>query len=134
MELYLELPARRLYGAAYFGGSASDELKREVEAQLSKGLRALSRVTRIKPFIMGERFGAGDCAAAVHLPLMSATCKVIFGRDPLEAHPELQAYLAQAQSRPSVQRVNADRKAALAAFIEYRARLAAARNEAPRSA
>ena len=31
MELYLELPARRLYPAAFFGGTASDDLKNEVQ-------------------------------------------------------------------------------------------------------
>ena len=134
MELYVELPARRLYGAAHFGGSASEELKREVQAQLGKGLRALGLLARVGPFIMGGRFSAADCAALVHLPLVSATCKIVFGEDPLTPFPEVQACLARAGERPSARQVNADRKAAMPIFIDYRAKLAAAaKNGAARS-
>ncbi|MCZ7655698.1 MAG: glutathione S-transferase family protein [Rhodocyclaceae bacterium] len=41
IELHLELPARRLYGEAFFGGKASDETKQEVEKLLTRGLRSL---------------------------------------------------------------------------------------------
>jgi len=126
MELYIELPARRLYGAAHFGGSASEDLKREVEAQLAKGMRALGRLARFAPFIFGDRFSAADCAALVHLPLVSATCKAIFDTDPVLSIPEAHEYLAFAGRRPSVHQVNRDRKAALQAFVDYRAKLAVA--------
>jgi glutathione S-transferase len=40
IELYLELPARRLYGEAFFGGRVSEETKNEVSAVLTKAARA----------------------------------------------------------------------------------------------
>lgn len=126
MELYLELPARRLYPAAFFGGSASDELKKEVQNQLAKGARGLTRLLRFGPYIAGSEFTFADCAALVHLPLISSACRTIFGGDPLAAVPGLGDYLTNLGQRPHVRRINADRKAGLEAFISYRAKLQAA--------
>ena len=42
IELHLELVARRLYGGAFFGGTTSDDVKKEVERDLAKGVRALA--------------------------------------------------------------------------------------------
>jgi glutathione S-transferase len=121
-ELYLELPARRLYPAAFFGGSASDELKKEVQIQLVKGVRAFTRLLRFRPYIAGTEFTYADCAALVHLPLVSSTCRVMFGEDLLESVPGLSGYLDAQAQRPTAQRVNTDRKAGLDAFVAYRAR------------
>jgi glutathione S-transferase len=123
MELYLELPARRLYPAAFFGGSASEELKNEVQKQLAKGVRGLTRLLSFGPYIAGSEFTFADCAALVHLPLISATCKKMFGADLLASVPGLADYLTNLGQRPHVQRVNADRKAGLDAFVAYRAKL-----------
>ncbi len=79
MELYLELPARRLYPAAFFGGTASDELNKEVQNKVAKGARALMRLLRFGPFIRGAQLTFADCAACMHLPLISGTCKMMFG-------------------------------------------------------
>jgi glutathione S-transferase len=122
MELYLELPARRLYPAAFFGGTASEELKKEVQAQLAKGVRAFTRLLRFGPYIAGPQFTYADCAALVHLPLVSSACRTIFEDDLLASVPGLRAYLAEQEQRPHAQRVNADRKAGLDAFVTYRAK------------
>jgi glutathione S-transferase len=54
IELHLELPARRLYGEAFFGGTVSEETKKEVAPLLEKGLRSLGRLARFSPFIAGR--------------------------------------------------------------------------------
>lgn len=121
IELHLELPARRLYGEAFFGGKASEEVKSEVRALLGKGLAATARLAKFSPFIAGESFTHADCAALVHLPLVSAVCKAVLGADLVaEALPQAAGYLKALGERPHVQRVNADRKAALDAFLAYR--------------
>jgi len=125
MELYLELPARRLYPAAFFGGSASEELKKEVQNQLVKGVRGLTRLLRFSPYIAGSEFTFADCAALVHLPLISSACRTMFGGDLLASVPGLEGYLSATGQRPHVRRINADRKAGLEAFIAYRAKLQA---------
>lgn len=115
MELDLELPARRLYGAAFFGGSASDETKSEVAAILAKGVRTLRRLAKFSPWIAGAEFSAADCAAAVHLPLVGMATKIVFGADVFADLPEVKSYQKLAFGRPSIQRANDDRKAQLEA-------------------
>jgi glutathione S-transferase len=126
IELYLELPARRLYPAAFFGGSASPELKREVQEQLGKGVRGLTRLLRLDPYVSGDRFTYADCTAVVHLPLISAACRTMFDADLLEPVPDLRRYLDMMAQRPHIQQMNADRKAGLEAFVAYRAKVQSA--------
>jgi glutathione S-transferase len=128
IELYLELPARRLYPAAFFGGTASDELKQEVQHKVAKGARALTRLLRFGPFIRGAQLTYADCAAFAHLPLISGTCKTMFGDDLLGSVPGLREYLGALGQRPHAQRVNAERKAGVEAFVAYRAQLQASAN------
>ena len=61
------------------------------------------------PFIAGDQFTLADCAAAVHLPLVSSCSKIIYGQDLLAALP-VKDYLKHVGERPTVQKVNADRK------------------------
>jgi glutathione S-transferase len=123
LELYLELPARRLYPAAFFGGSASEETRKSVQSQLAKGMRALARLVRFEPFIAGTQFTYADCAAVVHLPLISSTCKTVFGEDVLAPMSGLRDYLGLVGQRPHVQRVNAERKAGMDGFLAHLAKL-----------
>jgi glutathione S-transferase len=64
---------------------------------------------RFDPYIAGHEFGLADCAACVHLPVISMTCKVIYGEDLLADYP-LKEYMQRLGERPTVQRVTADRK------------------------
>ncbi|OIQ96769.1 glutathione S-transferase [mine drainage metagenome] len=123
IELHIELPARRLYPEALFGGKVSDETKAEVEKLLGKGLKSLAHLARFEPFIAGAEFTHADCAAIVHLPLVAQATKKIYGRDPVdELLPAARSYLKTVGERPAVQRVNAERKAAMEAFIASRAK------------
>jgi len=115
LELHLELVVRRLYGGLFFGGSFSDETKRQVEKDVSKGVRALKAVARFEPFIAGKELSIADCAAFAHLPIVSLVTKQAFGRDFLEDIPPLKPYLKMLGERPAFARVNEDRKAASAA-------------------
>lgn len=117
IELHLELPARRLYPEAFFGGSASDETKKEVDKLLTKGLRSVAQLARFDPYIAGKEFTHADCAAWVHLPLISQATKKIYGRDFIaEMLPAAKPYLKLIAERPQAQKVNADRIAAFEAF------------------
>jgi glutathione S-transferase len=111
IELHLELVARRLYGAVFFGGTVSDSTKQSVEKDLAKGMRAFKALARFEPFVAKE-FTLADCAAAVHLPLISLSTKLAYGRDFLDETPQAKPYLKMLGARPAVAKVNADRKAA----------------------
>jgi glutathione S-transferase len=112
IELHLELVARRLYPSAFFGGTSSDSTKQSVEKELAKGVRTLKALAQFGPFIAGAEFSLADCAAAVHLPVVSLATKLSYGRDFLEALPQAKPYLKMLGERPAVAKVNADRKAA----------------------
>jgi glutathione S-transferase len=112
LELHLELVARRLYGEAFFGGKVSDETKKEVERDLAKGVRGLKALAKFDPYIAGKEISYADCAAALHLPLISMASKICFGRDALEDLPQVKPYLKMLAERPAFKRVSDDRRAA----------------------
>ena len=109
IELHLELVARNLYPEAFFGGKVSDSTKEKTGQQLEKNAAAFAQLTRFAPFIAGDSFTLADCAAAVHLPLVSGATKIIYGRDVLADLP-VRDYLKLVNTRPTMVQVNADRK------------------------
>ncbi|MGC4395312.1 glutathione S-transferase [Hydrogenophaga sp. T2] len=109
MELHLELVARNLYPEAFFGGKVSDSAKEKIGPQLEKNIAAFAQLTTFSPFIAGEAFTIADCAAVVHLPLVSSATKIVYGRDFLADLP-VRDYLKRMGERPTVQKINADRK------------------------
>ena len=116
MELYLELPARRLYRAAFFGGTVSDETKQLVNKELERGVRAFMKLAKFSPWVAGAEFTAADCAAAMHLPPVSIASKITYGADAFGEHADaVKAYLKMAGERASVKKSNGDRKAYLEA-------------------
>ena len=112
IELHLELVARRLYPGAFFGGTISDGTRQSVEKDLAKGVRTLKALAKFNPFIAGAEFSLADCAAAVHLPVVSLATKLTYGRDFLEELPQARPYVKMLGERPAIAKVNADRKAA----------------------
>jgi len=117
LELHMELVARRLYPHVFFGrGPATDELKKSVEKDLAKGVRAFRMRAKFDPYVAGAELTLADCAAFVHLPLVSLTSKLAFGQDILESMPQVKPYLKMIGERPAFRQVNEDRKAAQAAM------------------
>jgi glutathione S-transferase len=110
LELHLELVARNLYPEAFFGGKVSDSAKEKTGQQLEKNVAAFAKLTQFSPFIAGDTFTLADCAALVHLPLVSSATKIIYGRDFLADLP-VRDYLKRLGERATVQQVGADRKA-----------------------
>jgi len=116
LELHVELVARRLYGAVFWKRPTTEEVKQSVEKDLAKGVRALKKLVRFDPYIAGSELTLADCAAFVHLPLVTLASKHGLGRDALEPMPEVKPYLKMLGERPVFRRVNEDRKAAQAAL------------------
>jgi glutathione S-transferase len=114
IELHMELVVRRLYKEAFFGGKVSDETKEEVQRDIAKGVRAFRALAKFDPFVAGNELTIADCAAFVHLPLVSMATKIAYGRDALEDVPQVRPYLKMLGERPAFARVNEDRKAAQA--------------------
>jgi glutathione S-transferase len=110
LDLHLELVARELYAEAFFGGKVSDAVKEKVGKQLKKNVAAFAKLAKFEPFIGGSELTLADCAAAVNLPLVTAVSKTIYGNDFLADLP-VKSYMKMWSERPSMQRVQADRKA-----------------------
>lgn len=117
VDLHLELVAREgLYGAAFFGRTVDDATKERVRAQLARHIEGFKRLARFEPYVGGAEFNLADCCAYVSLPLVGVATKTVLGQDMLlEAGVDWKAYVKALSERPSVQRVEADRKAAIAA-------------------
>jgi glutathione S-transferase len=119
MELHLELVARNLYPQAFFGGTVSEAAREKVGIQLEKNIAAFAKLASFAPYVAGDSFSMADCAAIVHLPLVSSATKAIYGRDYLAELPA-RDYLARMAERPHVQRINADRKTSTAEMLARR--------------
>ncbi len=120
-ELHLELVARRVYAQAFFGGTVSQGTIDATRRDLERGVAAFARLARFAPFLAGDRFTMADCVAVVHLPVISMAGKAIWGEDPLAALP-VRDYVKRLGERPTVQKVNADRKAHTELLAKMRAK------------
>lgn len=120
-ELHLELVARELYLQAFFGGQVSEATKERARKLLVKGVAGFARLAKFAPFIAGAQFTLADCAAIVHLPLVSSASKIIYGEDVLAALP-VKDYLKAMGERATVKTVNADRKASTEIMMAARAK------------
>jgi glutathione S-transferase len=116
LDLHLELVGRNLYPEAFFGGKVSDSVKEKVGVQLEKNVAAFAKLAQFKPFVGGTELTLADCTAAVHLPLITAVTKTIYGKDFLADLP-VKEYMKMWSERPSMQRVHADRKASNELFM-----------------
>ncbi|MFN2646308.1 MAG: glutathione S-transferase family protein [Burkholderiales bacterium] len=116
IELHVELVARRLYPQLFFGQPADDAAKKAVQKDLARGVRAFQARATFAPYIAGAELTLADCAAFVHLPLVSLATKLGFGEDVFASMPQMKPYIAMLSERPAFRRVSEDRKAAQAAM------------------
>ena len=126
IDWHLEITARQLYGAAFFGAPPlSEGNATRIRQQLNDHIAALKTLLKFSPFAAGDTFTLADCSAYCNLPVVAMACKAVFGEDLLmSAGIDQQAYTSLIGQRASAQKVVADRK------IEV-ARMAAAKAAQP---
>jgi glutathione S-transferase len=78
-ELYIELPARRLYSGVFFGGNNSQQTIDEVRPLVERGLKALSRLARFQPYLAGAEFSYADIVAYHTFGAVEKTMQVVYG-------------------------------------------------------
>ena len=111
LEQYVEMAGRELYAQAYFGGTVSDSTRERVKKQLARNIPACQRLLRLTPYAAGENFTLADASAFATLPTVATATKLVLGEDMLAAAGiDWKGYLRLLGERPSVQRINADRK------------------------
>ncbi len=117
MELYVEWVARELYAQAFFGGQVSEATQASVRERLGRNLPALKRLLKLTPYAAGEHFTLADASAFAVLPGTAQATKAVLGEDLVAAAGiDWRTYLKLLGERPSVQRINADRKRDLEAM------------------
>lgn len=117
-ELYVELPARRHLGEAFFGSERSEQAYEEVRPQVEKGLRAFNQLANFGPYVTGSEFGNADILVYYTFRLASQVLKRIYDWDIMTATPGLAAHFAAMEEREVTKRVVADLDEAMAAFME----------------
>ena len=110
LELYIELPGRRLYGDVFFGRPASDEEKAAVKPILEKGFAALQKIARFDPYIAGTELTYADFYFLFAMAPVTLVCKKTWEWDVREEIPAIQELNALLGERESVKRVQADQK------------------------
>lgn len=116
IELYIELQARRHYGHVFFGGPKSQAAVDEVRPVVENGLKALRQLAHGE-FLCGDRLTQADIVAYHTFPYAQMTLKAIYGWDLIADVAGLAERLARVGTRASTQKVDADQKAAMAAFM-----------------
>ncbi len=112
IELYIELPGRRLYGDVYFGRSATDEEKNTVKPVLEKGFAALQRIGKFDPYIAGTDLTFADFYFLFAVPPVTQVCKKTWDWNVRSEIPQITAHSDLLATRESVKQVHADRKGA----------------------
>jgi glutathione S-transferase len=119
IDLYLELPARRLLPNLFGRKPPPDSIAREVKDVVQKGVHAVATLARFDAFLLGDTFTAADVAGVVHFPVVKSICQGVLSWDPFADLPGLADYLERMEQRATVKRVRADQQANMAEFLAH---------------
>lgn len=108
LELYIELPARRLYGEVFFGRPASDSEKVTVKALLERGFSALFKLAKFDPYIAGSHISYADFYFRFSVGLATVVCKKALNWDVYNELSHLRPLMELLNQRESIKRVLAD--------------------------
>jgi len=118
-ELYLELPARRCFGEAFFGtGPVSQEVKDSVRPVLEKGCAAVKRRGRFSPYLAGEEMTYADMVFLHSYPMAAGVAQIVFDWDLSKELPEAAGLMELLNERPVVQKIVADTAKGMKEFRE----------------
>ncbi|HWH88345.1 MAG TPA: glutathione S-transferase [Pseudomonas sp.] len=117
IELYIELPGRACYGEAFFGMTLPEAIKEKTRTELLLGFAALGRHGKFAPYVAGDSLSIADLYFLYSVPLACAVGQKLFGIDLLAEMPEAKALLERLEHNPNVQKIAADKDAAMPAFL-----------------
>ncbi|WP_210641982.1 glutathione S-transferase [Pseudomonas sp. Tri1] len=117
IELYIELPGRACYGEAFFGMSVAEAIKEKTRAELLLGVASLGRHGKFSPYVAGDNLSIADLYFFYSVSLARQVGRKLFDIDLLADMPAAQALMERLEQNPHVQRIAADREAAMPAFL-----------------
>jgi glutathione S-transferase len=117
IELYIELPGRACYGEAFFGAAVPEAIKEKTKAELLLGFAALGRHGKFAPYVAGDSLSIADLYFLYSVPLACAVGKKLFDLDLLAEMPKAKALLERLEQNSHVQKIAADKEAAMPGFL-----------------
>jgi glutathione S-transferase len=117
IELYIELPGRACYAEAFFGMTLPDAIKEKTKSELLLGFAALGRHGKFAPYVAGDSLSIADLYFLYSVPLACAVGQKLFGIDLLAEMPQAKALLERLEQNPHVQKIAADKDAAMPGFL-----------------
>ncbi len=111
LKLDVELVARRVLPAAFFGTTASDEVLTTTEADLDKGMKAVARLFQGTPYAAGDSFTLADLFTFYTFGLQSDVIQKVYNKDLLAGYPKISKLMSELASHPSIAQVEADKAA-----------------------
>ncbi len=111
IELYIELPARRLYGEVFFDRPAQAGEKEAVRKLLERGFASLGTLASFDPWLAGERITYADFYFRFTVSLATVVCRKALDWDAYNDVPNLRPLMERLNQRESIQRVMADQAA-----------------------
>ncbi len=117
LELYIELPARRLFGEVLFGEERNEAAFTEARPVIENGLKALKNLGSFDPYICGE-FSHADILVAYTFIFAAPVCQAIYDWDILAEVPGLKETQEAVHAREAGVKVLADHQVALKSFMQ----------------
>ncbi|MCJ8204185.1 glutathione S-transferase [Pseudomonas sp. RGM2987] len=117
IELYIELPGRACYAEAFFGMPVADAIKEKTKAELLLGFASLGRHGTFSPYVAGDRLSIADLYFLYSVSLALQVGRKLFDIDLLADMPAAKALMERLEQNPHVQRIAADRDAAMPEFL-----------------
>ena len=111
------LPGRACYGEAFFGMTLPEPIKEKTRTELLLGFAALGRHGQFAPYVAGDSLSIADLYFLYSVPLACAVGQKLFGIDLLAEMPQAKALLERLEQNPHVQKIAADKDAAMPAFL-----------------
>ena len=112
IELYIELPARRLYGEVFFNRPASADEKEAVDKLLKRGFASLGTLASFDPYLTGGEITYADFYFRFTVSLATVVCRKALDWDAYNEVPNIRALFELLNQRESIQQVMADQAAA----------------------
>lgn len=119
IELYIELPARACYAQAFFGMQVDAAILAKSREELLAGVDALKRLGRFAPYVAGDSLTLADLYFLYSIDLAAGVAHKLFEIDLLADLPQARALLERFAGNPNVQRIAADKDAAMGPFMAH---------------
>lgn len=111
IELYLELPARRLYGEVFFNRPPQEEEREAVRKLLKRGFASLGTLASFDPYLAGDKITYADFYFRFTVSLATVVCRKALDWDAYNEVPNVRALIERLNQRDSIRRVMADQAA-----------------------